>query len=242
MKRFGLLTPGEIECRLSQTDQYGVNLLLYKTSRTDANILDRVVGENNWANDFKTVGDVLYGGIGIRQEDGTWLWKWDAGSESNIEKEKGEASDAFKRAGFKWGIGRELYTSPKIRFRAADVKMNDKGKCYDTFTVTDIGYDKSECICRLTVLDENTGKKFVWTSGVDEGAGGQDVEAKKEKETIATPERKMLFDLGKKLYGDRVTEVIKQICDDFGYEKTADITKDDFPKIMEKIQSYKVPA
>ena len=239
MKKFGLLTTSEIECRLSQTDQYGVNLLLYKTSRTDANILDRVVGENNWQNDFKMVGDVLYGGIGIRQEDGSWLWKWDAGSESNIEKEKGEASDAFKRAGFKWGIGRELYTSPKIRFRASDVKINDKGKCYDTFTVTDIGYDKSENICRLTVLDENTGKKFVWDSGTGEPKEDDSV---KVKETISTPERKMLFDLGKKLYGDRVTEVIKQICDDFGYEKTADITKEDYPKIMEQIQAYKVPA
>ena len=239
MRKFGLLTPSEIECRQSQVDQYGVNLLLYKTSRTDANVLDRVVGENNWANDFKTVGDVLYGGIGIRQEDGTWLWKWDAGSESNIEKEKGEASDAFKRAGFKWGIGRELYSSPKIRFRAADAKINDKGKCYDTFTLTDIGYDENECICRLTVIDETTGKKFVWESKDEPKQPKQEKEA---KETIATPERKMLFDLGKKLYGDRVTEVIKQICDDFGYEKTADITKEDFPKIMEKIQSYKVPA
>lgn len=95
MKRFGLLTPSEIEVRQAKIDKWGVDLLLYKTARTDANILDRVVGENNWQNDFKTIGDVLYGGIGIRQDNDEWIWKWDAGSESNMEKEKGEASDAL---------------------------------------------------------------------------------------------------------------------------------------------------
>lgn len=42
-------------------------------------------------------------------EESEWVWKWDTGSESNVEKEKGQVSDAFKRAAVKWGIGRFLY-------------------------------------------------------------------------------------------------------------------------------------
>ena len=41
-------------------------------------------------------------------------------------KEKGEASDSFKRAGFKWGIGRELYTSPFIYISADKCNIQEK--------------------------------------------------------------------------------------------------------------------
>lgn len=45
-------------------------------------------------------------GIKIGEE---WVWKTDGGTETDIESEKGELSDSFKRAGVKWGIGRFLY-------------------------------------------------------------------------------------------------------------------------------------
>ena len=112
MDKFRLLKADEIECRISQISDKGLSILLYKTARTDANMLDEVVGPDNWENDFKVVDGVLYGGIGIFFDNGKEIWKWDAGTESNMEAEKGRASDAFKRAGFKWGIGRELYTAP----------------------------------------------------------------------------------------------------------------------------------
>ena len=41
-----------------------------------------------------------------------WVWKSDTGSESNVEKDKGHVSDAFKRACVSWGIGRFLYRLP----------------------------------------------------------------------------------------------------------------------------------
>jgi hypothetical protein len=50
----------------------------------------------------------LFSKVGIKCND-TWVWKSDCGTESNIEKEKGRASDAFKRACVAWGIGRFLY-------------------------------------------------------------------------------------------------------------------------------------
>lgn len=80
----------------------------YIDARDVMKLLDEVVGAENWQDDYKDLGGQIFAGIGIKSNDG-WVWKWDTGSESNIEKEKGQASDSFKRAGVKWGIGRFLY-------------------------------------------------------------------------------------------------------------------------------------
>lgn len=155
MKRFRLLRADEIECRISEIDKQGryLTLLLYKTARTDADLLDETVGADNWENDFKLVDGVLYGGIGVNYGNGL-VWKWDAGTESNTEEEKGRASDAFKRAGFKHGIGRELYSAPRIKVgndKCNIKEYNGKFKCYDTFEVTEIGYDSAEHINKLEI-------------------------------------------------------------------------------------------
>ena len=131
MKQFRLLKKEEIECRVSRISEKGVVLLLYKTARTDADLLDETVGPYCWQNDFKLVDGVLYGGIGILDTSNEvidWTWKWDAGTESNTEAEKGRASDAFKRAGFKWGIGRELYSAPFTFIPAGkcNIKKSDR--------------------------------------------------------------------------------------------------------------------
>ena len=154
MKKFRLLTADEIECRVAQCSEKGVSLLLYKTARTDADLLDETVGPENWENDFKLVDGVLYGGIGIRYGD-QMVWKWDAGTESNTEAEKGRASDAFKRAGFKHGIGRELYSAPFIWIPAdkCNIKQGKNGKpqCNDDFVVKTIDYDTREHINKLEI-------------------------------------------------------------------------------------------
>ena len=163
MNKFRLLKADEIECRIAMIKSQGIILLLYKTARTDANLLDETVGEEMWENDFKIVDGVLYGGIGIHRLvsdiDGkvkdVVIWKWDAGTESNTEAEKGRASDAFKRAGFKWGIGRELYTAPFIWISNEKCTIKD-GKCNDKFEVAYIEYDKNENICCLSIINEKT--------------------------------------------------------------------------------------
>lgn len=91
----------------------------YIDARDVMTILDEVVGPENWQSDYKEIKGNLYAGIAIRIDD-EWIWKWDCGTESNAEKEKGEASDAFKRAAVKWGVGRFLYDIP-IQF----VKTNE---------------------------------------------------------------------------------------------------------------------
>lgn len=150
MRKFRLLKADEIECRVSQISKTGkgLQLLLYKTARTDAALLDETYPDQ-WQCDFKALDGKMYGGIGIKINN-EWLWRWDCGSESNMEAEKGEASDAFKRAGFKWGIGTELYSSPFIWIKSEDCTI-DNGKCYDRFKVANIGYDANERIVTLDI-------------------------------------------------------------------------------------------
>lgn len=95
-------------------------LLAYKDARVDMDMLDEAVGQENWQNEYRRDSNgVLQCGIGICLFDDflkkwEWVWKWSNGTPSDYEKEKGEYSDAFKRAGFMWGIGRTLYNFPQI--------------------------------------------------------------------------------------------------------------------------------
>lgn len=88
-------------------------------ARQVMDLLDEVVKPENWQCDYKELGGKMYCGIGIMSSgaidgnyelDKGWVWKWDMGTESDWDPEKGEASDAFKRAAVKWGIGRFLYS------------------------------------------------------------------------------------------------------------------------------------
>ena len=118
---FRTLTAGEIDCRIATVKESGISLLLYKDARVDQNILDEVVGPMNWSRSHQLIGDRLYCTVSIRDgETGEWVAKQDVGTESYTEKEKGQASDSFKRACFNWGIGRELYTAPFIWIGRAD--------------------------------------------------------------------------------------------------------------------------
>jgi hypothetical protein len=156
--KFRTLEADEIECRIQSVKQNGLVLLLYKTARTDANILDEIVGPTNWQNDFKVINNNLYCGIGIYDKEvSQWVWKWDCGTESNTEKEKGEASDSFKRAGFKWGIGRELYSTPFTWITSDKCKI-DNNKCFDKFYVSQIKYSENKQIVALAINDSKTKK------------------------------------------------------------------------------------
>lgn len=159
--KFRKLNANEIDCRVKIVSEKYIQLLLYKDARVDQNILDETVGPMNWQNDYKVVKENMYCGIGIKDTDtGEWVWKWNCGVESNTEKEKGEASDSFKRAGFNWDIGRELYTSPKIAILADSCggvrkdgnywKMNNP---YMKFIVKEITYKDNGDIDKLTIVD-----------------------------------------------------------------------------------------
>lgn len=135
---FPALTPQDVEVRVGQCNEKGATLLLYKDARCDMRLLDKAVGPERWMCEYDVVKDNLFCSVGI-EFDGEWVWKQDVGVESNMEAQKGEASDAFKRACFKWGIGRELYTAPFIWVPASSYNQakgkNGKPTTYDRFSV-----------------------------------------------------------------------------------------------------------
>lgn len=138
MIKFPFLTADDIECRVSQINDKGLSLLLYKDARCDMRILDATVGTENWQREHYECKGNLFCRVGIKCDD-VWVFKSDCGTESNTEKEKGEASDSFKRACFNWGIGRELYTAPFIWVKSDQYTVSDRnGKptTYDRFKCT----------------------------------------------------------------------------------------------------------
>lgn len=140
MNMFRTLRADEIDCRISQVkkDGSGLSLLLYKDARCDQNILDETVTPMKWKREHTR--DNRNCVVSIWSEElKQWVSKEDTGTESNTEREKGLASDSFKRACFNWGIGRELYSAPFIWIKRGDFTFKD-GKCYDRFTVKGIGY------------------------------------------------------------------------------------------------------
>lgn len=155
MKEIPLLTKEDIECRIQSVNDKGAVLLLYKTARADMRILDEVVGSMNWQRHHDVVNGNLFCTISIYDPDkGQWVSKQDCGVPSNTQGEKGEASDAFKRAGFSWGIGRELYDSPFIW-------ISGKVGKYDRFHVTDIQYDREKReFTRLTICDDKGKERY----------------------------------------------------------------------------------
>lgn len=159
MKKIRCLKPEEIEIRVQQVTEKGAQLLLYKDSRCDKRILDETFGIFGWKDRYEEVKGNLFCTISI-YDDGKqqWIDKCDCGTESFSEKEKGEASDAFKRAGFNVGIGRELYTRI-FYFASVPTKKNDKGKYdlvnkYEKFTVTEISTnEETEKIEKIKIAD-----------------------------------------------------------------------------------------
>lgn len=171
MDKFRLLKADEIEVKVKQVTAKGAVLLLYKTARTDMDLLDETVGAENWICEYDEIKGNLFCKVGIKSESNGWVYKQDCGIESREDgdgnEKKGEASDAFKRAGFKWGIGRELYTSPFVWVSADKMNLeqnNGKYKTNDRFTVKTIGYDDNRRINRLEIVNEKTGK-VVYTMG-----------------------------------------------------------------------------
>lgn len=156
--KFRPLKADEVECRVGTCSERGVSLLLYKDARCDMTLLDETVGAENWDCSYKAIDGKLFCTVGIRcGADGTlndWVQKQDVGVPSNMESTKGEASDAFKRACFKWGIGRELYTAPFIWVPADKCNItkgkNGKPQCYDDFRVTEMEVADGE-IVKLTI-------------------------------------------------------------------------------------------
>lgn len=192
---FRLLRADEIDARVSQITANSVMLLLYKDARCDMNILDETVGPMNWMRAHSRENANCT--VSIWDDDKKmWISKEDTGTESNTEKEKGLASDSFKRACTNWGIGRELYTSPSLFFPKAktNAQKGTQGKdvCYDKFIVEDIRYDGRN-VEYVRIVDLNT--KEIYEAGKvkrtqpvnDEKQANQAKKAEPNRNTKAAP-------------------------------------------------------
>ena len=180
-----LLKAEEIECRIGTIRGNGCTLLLYKDARVDMKVLDETYGVGNWQRTHEVINGNLFCTIELWNDKiNQWVKKQDVGTESYSEKEKGEASDSFKRAGFNVGIGRELYTSPFIwimprtdmkPYNTKDINGNEANEFYaykkdnlgnlvyttkTSFELTEIGYDEERVINKLTIKDNKGNARF----------------------------------------------------------------------------------
>lgn len=174
---FRLLRENEIEIRHATIKKDGISLLLYKDARCDMNILDETVGVFGWQRQHSR--DNANCTVSIWNDTlKQWISKEDTGVESFTEKEKGLASDSFKRACFNWGIGRELYTSPFIYIPASKCNIyidegiynpKDKGKAKtkDKFTVEKIAYNEDKKIIGLSIINQDKKRVFVYSEARD---------------------------------------------------------------------------
>ena len=163
---FRPLTANEIECRVGNVAKSGNGffLLLYKNARVDQTILDETFGAWNWQSKYYQVKNTMVCSVGVYNEKrGEWIWKDNGGDDDyQAEQVKAELSDAFKRACFNWGIGRELYYSPKIWINATNDNTTSA-----RYSVKVIEYDDKKRITRLVIINDKT-KEVVFLFGKEQ--------------------------------------------------------------------------
>lgn len=223
-----LLKANEIECRVGQftknKDKYSV--LLYKTARCDMAILDEVFGMNNWQVEYQMVGSQMFCTIKVwDSEKQQWISKQSNGTESNMEAEKGQASDALKRAGFMLGIGRELYTAPRI-WISADINQYD-------LSVKEIEYSDNREINRL-VIESDGQVVYEFPKGKSYSKPKETKpEPKAEPKVEDSEEWRGFWNKLQELCPDRTR--LNGYCKEQGLKSTADITRFRFEQIKKRI-------
>lgn len=169
MNKPRLLKADEIEVRIGTINEKGATLLLYKDARVDQHLLDETFGAENWQRDHKELKGNIYAGVSVWDDNkNQWVTKWDAGSESQTEAVKGEASDSFKRACVNWGIGRELYTAPftwisSDKYTPYKNPKTGKLATYDKFKVDEIDY--TDGVITKLVISNTKNNAVVFSMG-----------------------------------------------------------------------------
>ncbi len=185
-----LLKAEEIECRVSLIRENGLSLLLYKDARVDQKILDETFGMFGWKRSHQSIEGNLYCTVEVYDEEKKiWVAKQDVGTTSYSEKEKGQASDSFKRACFNWGIGRELYTAPFIWIQGelANIqKKGDKLYCNDHYKVASIAYNDNREITSLVIVNGKGDCVYTMQPGTAARTSGKKQTRKKAQEAALT--------------------------------------------------------
>ena len=239
--KFENLTAEDVECRIATVKENGVSLLLYKDARCDMRLLDNTVGSMNWQRKHEFKDGRLYCSVGIWDEKKQqWIWKEDVGTESYAEKEKGQASDSFKRACFNWGIGRELYTAPFIWIPSnkATIKMSgSRPVCYDKFIVTKMAVENG-VITDLVITKSGGGVAFKMNNTVEISGG-------KSEQPNKITERKLTENQVKRLYAiasdcqvsiEKIKSEVKRL---YKKDHLNEMTKAEYDRLIENINKTK---
>lgn len=233
--KFRNLTKDEVEVRIGGSG----SLLLYKTARVDAEVLDETVGQANWQKKFYQVKNTMICSVGINinydepNKEPVWVWKDDAGDDDyTMEKVKAEASDSFKRAGFAWGIGRCLYYGPKMKL-PDNLKARANDKSNPLFLdVSELEYDKKDRISKITITTD-WGKTIVyqWANGrkvsnpTTPTTTTTDTEEEDLGEPLGNEEREFLTAYVRGLSADQYNNFFIWLEKQFGTRKIAELTK-----------------
>lgn len=154
-----LLEPIDYKYRIQSMAFGKATIVSYIDARQLQDRLDEVVGCQNWQIDYKEIKGNLFAGIAIKLAE-EWVWKFDCGTESNVEKEKGEASDSFKRAGVMWGVGRFLYSLPILILNTKEhTNQGGKKKDYPVNDKGDILWNADDLNAYCKTLSKNGGRK-----------------------------------------------------------------------------------
>lgn len=226
---FRTLRKEEIEVRVGS----GNTLLLYKDARVDMALLDEVVGVGCWQREHKILGNDIYCKVGIYNKDlNCWVWVEDAGSSGSIEVEKTKASDSFKRACVNLGIGRELYTAPKIT-------LPDQFKNAKYFDVSVIEYNKNREITKL-VITTNFGRDVVYSypknSNYSQTAQKAPQNEDEDMGEIITQEtREKITNIMGKYSADKYAQFRLWLGKNFGTTNVAELTEKQGQQVLKTI-------
>lgn len=234
-----LLRAEEIECRVSVIKENGLSLLLYKDARVDQRILDETFGAFGWKRSHQSIEGNLYCTVEIYDEiKKEWVAKQDVGAASYSEKEKGQASDSFKRACFNWGIGRELYTAPFIWIQGdlANIqKKGDKLYCNDHFKVASIEYNDSREIVSLVVVNTKGDCVYAMQGAAASGTGKKKAARKKTPEAALTDSQ--MSDLQAEL--DRTGVAMETVQERYKIGKPETMSEAVYKRVMEALGKTK---
>lgn len=244
MKAIRLLQADEIEVRVQTVkdgEKPGCSLLLYKDARVDMKILDETFGSMNWERHHELINGNLFCTVRIWDDDKKmWVSKQDVGTESNAEKEKGQASDAFKRACFNIGIGRELYTAPFVwvNLDKGDIyTSNGKTAVKTKFRVSRIEYNDRREIVFLEIKDHNNVVRYSmgeYISAPQEEKKGKTSSKQNEKKSEERSKEEMLTVAQKAGYSER--DVLGNIGKMFGKDSIESLSDAEYQKLYNIFQ------
>lgn len=252
MNNIRLLKNDEIEVRVQS---YNANtgkaiFLLYKDARCDMKILDETFGIDGWEREHQLIDGKLFCTVRIWSgKRNCWISKQDVGTESNTEKEKGQASDSFKRACFNIGIGRELYSAPLISIACTDKDVYN-GKCTLKLEVKHIAYNDNREISELILVDRFGNERFNWKNGktasvaapaptpAPEQQTNNDnvVKANSSSKTISEAQNKRLYAIANKA-GIKQDDVLKVIKNEYGLNNTMELNYTQYTAICNRLEA-----